>query len=175
MRMIPTANVDDEVLGGFATSPMIRILLGYDRVVGPHLEVGGRLGYAVFGGGPQRPASNGNDAGPNFMPIHVEARIAYWFGKNVFARKGPRFYLFGAGGLSEVDASQNIDVVPQGTHTALFVDAWRKTGLGFVAAGPGMMYAVTPNGGFTLELKPELLFPTFGISVGGAIGYTIGL
>lgn len=173
---VPLQNVDDQVLSGFATAPMIRILLGYDRVLGPNLTVGGRLGYAIVGGGPQRPASGSNDAGPSFFPIQIEARLAYWFGNNVFARKGLRFFAFASGGMTEVDASQNIDVRSNSSpSTPIFVDAWRKTGLGFVSAGPGMMYAVSPNSGVTLELKPIVLFPTFGVALSAQLGYSIGL
>jgi hypothetical protein len=172
---IPVAGFDDQVLSGLATAPMIRILLGYDRVVWPNFAVGARLGYAIVGGGPQRPAANGNDAGPSFFPVQIEGRIAYWLGKNVFARKGLRFFGFASAGLTEVDASQSIDVRTNAAGPTIFVDAWRKTGVGFASVGPGMMYAVTPNGGLTLEVKPIVLFPTFGFALSAALGYSIGL
>ena len=76
----------------------------------------------------------------------------------------------------EVDAYQSIDVRPPPPANKLTnVDAWTKTGLGFVAAGPGLMWAITPNTGFFLEIRPTVLFPTFGFSLGGLLGYTIGL
>ncbi|HEY4015099.1 MAG TPA: hypothetical protein VGM06_17265 [Polyangiaceae bacterium] len=171
----PVANFDDQVLSGFATAPMVRILIGYDRALGNNFSLGGRLGYTILGGGPQRPAANGNDAGPSFMPIHLEARVAYWFGAHPFAHKGVRFNLFLSGGLTEVDASQNIDLQTAPGTVPIFVDAWRKTGTGFVAGGPAIMYAVSRNGGITLEVKPEILFPTFGFAVAGTLGYAIGL
>jgi hypothetical protein len=173
---VPAKDRHDEVIGGFATSPMVRILIGYDRVVLRNVAIGGRVGYAVFGGGPQRPVNGSASEGPSFMPLHVEARVAYWFGKNVFAHKGMRFYAFASGGMTEVDASQSIDLFQPGPRGAnIAVDAWTKTGLGFAAVGPGIMYAVTPNGGLILEVKPIVLFPTFGFAVGAQLGYTIGL
>lgn len=174
---IPVKGRDDEVISGFAQNlPMIRIAVGYDRAVSPNWTLGGRIGYAVSGGGPTRPAHGSVAAGPDFMPVHVEARLAYTFGKNILARKGPRFFLFASGGMMEVDAFQSIDVrTPQPGSRQIDVDAWTKTGLGFVAAGPGLMWAVTPNSGFVVELRPTVLFPTFGFSLGGLLGYTIGL
>jgi hypothetical protein len=167
---VPAKDIDDQVLGGFATAPMVRILVGYDRVLLSNVTVGGRLGYAVFGGGPQRPG------GASFMPVHVEARIAYWFGKNVFVRKGLRFYALASGGMTEADASQQIDVrTPGASNTTILVDAWTKTGLGFGALGPGLMYAITPNSGLVLEPKATILFPTFGFAFAAQLAYTIGL
>jgi hypothetical protein len=175
---VPQKGVDDQVLGGIATSPMLRVLVGYDRVVSPNLTLGGRLGYAFFGGGPQRPVRGTTDAGPNFMPVHVEARLSYYLGKNVFARKGARFYGFASGGLMEIDASQAIDVVPASaftTRSQIAIDAWRKVGTGFGAVGPGLMFAITPNSGFVVEPKAIVLFPTFGIAFAAQLAYTIGL
>jgi hypothetical protein len=171
---IPVLGRDDKVLGGLANAPMLRILVGYDRVILPNVTVGGRLGYAVFGGGPQRPANGATGAGPSFMPLHIEARAAYWFGKNVFARKGLRFFALLAGGMTEADASEPIDVFSSSTKQ-VFVDAWTKTGLGFAALGPGMMYAITPNSGLVVELKVIELFPTAGTAIGAQLGYAIGL
>jgi hypothetical protein len=174
---IPAKGVDDQVISGFAQNlPMIRIAVGYDRAVSPNVTLGGRIGYAVSGGGPTRPAHGSVAAGPDFMPVHVEARLAYTFGKNILARKGPRFFLFASGGMMEVDAFQSIDVrTPQPGSRQINVDAWTKTGLGFVAAGPGLMWAVTSGSGFVVELRPTVLFPTFGLSLGALLGYTIGL
>ncbi len=174
---VPVKNYDDEVVSGFPqNAPMIRIALGYDRAVSPNLTLGARIGYAVYGGGPERPARGSITAGASFLPVHVETRIAYYFGKNILARKGPRFFLYASGGMMEVDAYQTIDLLPPPPATKeINVDAWTKTGLGFVSAGPGIMWAVTHNSGIVLELRPTVLFPTFGFSFGGLLGYTVGL
>ena len=170
----PVRGVDDQVIGGLASAPMLRILAGYDRVVLSNVTIGARLGYTVLGGGPQRPAHGSSSAGAAFLPVHAEARIAYYFGKNVFNKKGVRFYLFASGGMTEVDASQSIAVQPP-TGKPVFVDAWTKTGLGFVAGGPGLMIALTRNGGIFVEAKPIFLFPTSGVAIGAQVGYAIGL
>ncbi|MDP9001535.1 MAG: hypothetical protein M3O46_15645 [Myxococcota bacterium] len=162
---VPVKGLNDSVLGGLANVPMVRFLLGYDRVILPNVAIGGRIGVAVFGGGPQRPG------GASFMPLHVEARIAYWFGRNVFSRKGLRVYAFVAGGMTEVDAAETINVNPSNDK----VDAWTKTGLGFGAIGPGLMYAVTANSGIVLEAKIMEMFPTTGTALAAQLGYVIGL
>jgi hypothetical protein len=106
--------------------------------------------------------------------LHIELRAAYWFGKNVFARKGLRVFALVAGGMTEADASEPIDVFSSATKQ-VFVDAWTKTGLGFVALGPGIMYAITPNSGLVVELKAIELFPTTGTAFAAQLGYAIGL
>jgi hypothetical protein len=160
---------DDQVIGGLATSPMLRILLGYDRVVGPNVTFGWRLGYAVGGGAPRRPA------GPSFVPLHIEGRLAYWFGDGVFSRIGLRFYVVVAAGVTEVDASQKIDLFPADRAQPTFVDAWRKAGAGFGAVGLGLMIAVSRSSGFLIEAKAMELFPTSGTALGAQLGYTVGL
>ncbi len=173
---VPARGIDDQVLSGFPQSlPMIRIAVGYDRALSSNVTMGLRVGYAVSGGGPTRPANKLSQAGADFMPLHVEGRLAYTFGKNGLARKGLRFFLFASGGMMEVDASQGIDVRPAAGGKPINIDAWTKTGLGFVTAGPGLMYAITPNTGLFIEVRPTVLFPTFGFAASGLLGYTVGL
>jgi hypothetical protein len=174
---VPAKNIDDQVISGFPQgAPMIRIAIGYDRAFSSNVTLGLRVGYAVSGGGPTRPANGSSSGGAAFMPLHVEARLAYFFGRNILARKGLRFFAFASGGMMEVDASQSVDVRPAGIPApAVFLDAWTKTGLGFVSVGPGLMFAITPNSGPCLELRPTVLFPTFGFAASGLLGYTIGL
>lgn len=58
---------------------------------------------------------------------------------------------------------------------SLNLDAWKKTGLGFVELGPGAMYAVTANSGVRLDATAVLLFPTVGVGASILLGYAIGL
>jgi hypothetical protein len=170
----PLAGADDQVNGGL-TLATNRILLGYDRVFGTNVTVGVRAGYAL-GGGPQRPA------GSNFLPVHAEARIAYWLGKTPFARKGFRFYLLGASGLAQVDASVPVDVFADNLSAYESKQlqpqdkrAWKKTGLAFVALGPGAMFAITPSTGIALEAKAMEMFPTPATGFNLQLAYVVGL
>ncbi len=167
----PFPNADDLVNAGVKLATT-RILAGFDRAVSQNFLLGVRLGY-VLGGGPTRPGASG------FLPVHVEARVSYWFGSNPLSRAGFRFYAVVAGGLGEVDASQTIDVYAneqdaRNQQNSIPETAWRKVGTGFAAAGLGTMFAITPNMGISLELKAEELFPTTGTAFDGQLGYAIG-
>jgi hypothetical protein len=172
---VPNPGHDDLINSGPAPATM-EILVGYDRFFTRNFELGTRLGY-ILGGGPQRPG------GANFLPVHIEARAAYWFGKNPIARKGFRFYLELGSGLSEVDGNLTIDVFQSqnangvgGPYKGSSTNevAWTKTGTGFAAFGPGLMYAITPITGILLEVKAMEMFPTLGTGFGAQLGYTYG-
>jgi tetratricopeptide (TPR) repeat protein len=168
---VPLLGADDAVSGGPAIATM-RVLLGYDRVVGQQLLVGGRLGYA-FNGGPQRPGA------ASFLPVHAEGRLSFWFGHDPLGRAGFRFFALVAGGVAEVDAGVQVDAYASSqayaTGQSQNYVAWRKTGLGFAAEGLGAMYATTPSSGVVLEIKALEMFPTLGLGAGLRLGYAIGL
>jgi tetratricopeptide (TPR) repeat protein len=168
---VPLKGADDAVSGGPAIATM-RILLGYDRVIGQQLMVGGRLGYA-FNGGPQRPGA------ASFLPVHAEGRVSFWFGHSPLSRAGVRFFALVAGGVAEVDAGVQVDVYAStqayATGQSQNYVAWKKTGLGFAAEGLGAMYAITPSSGIVLEMKALEMFPTTGLGGGLQLGYAIGL
>jgi len=167
----PLAGADDQVNGGL-TLATSRLLVGYDRALGTSFTLGARLGVAL-GGGPQRPGAGG------FSPLHVEARAAYWLGSDPLARSGLRFYLVAAGGSAQVDASVPVDVYASrqayaGGQSQAF-KAWRKAGLGFVAAGPAAMIAFTPSTGLALEARAFEMFPTTATGFGLQMAYLVGL
>jgi hypothetical protein len=168
---VPLAGADDAVNGGPGLATM-RILVGYDRVLGENIMLGARVGYA-FNGGPQRPSAN------SFLPIHAEARGSYWFGHDPLGRAGLRFFGLVALGVAQVDASVPVDVFAsqqayRAGQSQNYV-AWKKTGTGFGALGAGAMYAFTPNSGLVLEAKAMEMFPTVATGVGAQLGYVIGL
>jgi hypothetical protein len=167
----PLAGADDVVDGGVKLATM-RVLLGYDRALAANFMVGANVGYA-FNGGPQRPG------GRAFEPFHAEAHASFWLGHAPLARAGLRFFVAGAIGMQEVDASIPVDVYQT---TAAYqagqsqnLTAWKKTGTGFAAIGLGAMYAITPAGGIVLELRGQQMFPTAGAGAALQLGYAIGL
>jgi hypothetical protein len=166
----PLAGADDVVNGGVKIGTM-RVLLGYDRALTANFTVGASLGYA-FNGGPQRPG------GRAFEPIDAEARASFWFGHAPLARAGFRFFVTGAVGMAEVDASIPVDIYPtaaayQAGQSQDYA-AWKKTGLGFVALGLGAMYALTPSSGIVLQLRGQQMFPTTGAGAALQLGYSMG-
>jgi len=156
---------------GFATK---RLLVGYDRLLGDNVTLGGRVGFA-FGGSPK--ATNGS--GSAFFPLHVEARASYWFGDAPFARDGLRAYLGLAAGIGEVDGHVTVEYyVDQAGYQANAkgkLDAWRKTGNTLIGLHAGLGYAFTKQQQLFVELR---LLQMLGASaLGGAanVGYAFGL
>jgi hypothetical protein len=168
---VPLAGADDAVTGGPAIATL-RVLAGYDRVLGERVMLGGRLGFA-FNGGPQRPGAS------SFMPLHAEARASLWFGHEPLSRTGFRFFALLAGGAAEVDAGVQVDVYASAQAYRMGQSqnytAWKKTGLGFAAEGLGTMYAFTPSSGVVLEVKALEMFPTTALGAAVQLGYMIGL
>jgi hypothetical protein len=167
---LPLAGADDLVNGGLRLATP-RVLVGYDLAAGSNVTIGARLGYA-FGGGPRRPTAQA------FQPIHVEGRASYWFGHDPLGRSGFRFLLTVAAGMAEVDASIPVDVYVSAQaykagQSQSYV-AWKKTGLGFGAFGPGVMYALTPDSGIVFEAKLLEMFPTVGTGGALQLGYMVG-
>jgi hypothetical protein len=146
---------------GLALGTM-RVLAGFDRVLG-NFSIGGALGVA-FPGGPK----SGRPGAQGFVPIHVEARGRYWFGRNPMGHRSA-FGVYAAlgAGIGEVDASITTSVNDPSKNGETKT-AWRKTGTGFGSAGLG---AAMSFGSFAVGLEPRLLlmFPTSGVAVAGQL------
>jgi hypothetical protein len=99
----PGANIN----GGTVVATR-RILVSFDRAIGRNLTLGLRAGFAFSGGPPA--GKNDTSAGTAFLPAHVEARLAYWFGQSPLGKKGLRPYVHVGGGLAQVDAKVKVPV-----------------------------------------------------------------
>ncbi len=167
---IPYSKSGDEVKGGMGVGTS-RVMLGYDRAIG-NFTLGARVGFA-FGGGPQAPG------GKAFIPVHGEARVAYYFGSDPFGRKGFRPYLVAGGGVAQVDGKLSVIIYKNATDftndTRTTLTAWRKGGLGFATIGAGTVFAITPRTGPLLEVKYMQLFgatmSTLNLHIGWAVGF----
>jgi len=141
----------NEVHGGFGLGD-IRILVGYDRVLGTNLALGARFGFALL----QSPAVTGTTAP---MPIHGEGHLYYYFGESPFMNQGFRPYVGLAGGVAEVDGKVSViyykDHVGYQNNLQGRLDVWRKLGPGFAAARVGFGY---PFGNFMLSVEANLPF-----------------
>jgi hypothetical protein len=158
----------DTVTAGMALATE-RIVAGYDRAFGSNVTLGAGFGIAV-NTGPQRPGATAS------LPVHLEARVGYWSGRNALARKGFRFFVNASGGFAEVDAMFPVDARDSAQSNALVhLNAWTKTGQAFGAFGLGGMWAFGTNHGVTLEAKAMGLFPTLGLGAGLQLGYIYGL
>jgi hypothetical protein len=169
----------------------LRVLLGYDRAVSDRFTIGGRLGYA-FGGAPR--TLDGDD----FLPLHLEARFAYW--PSGMWASGLRPYVSFGGGIAEVDLKKSKLPVRDCTEEAtrpLFLDciaaanayapendpdlptrsldAYRKLGNAFVTAGGGLQWSLSERIALRLNLNALLMLPSVGLVLQPSIGVAYGL
>jgi hypothetical protein len=156
---------------GFGTK---RLLVGYERLLGDNLTVGGKLGFA-FGGSPKSTKPEASA----FLPFHAELRGSYWFGAKPFASDGLRGYAGVAAGLGEIDGHVSVeyyeDANGYNAGAKGKLDAWRQSGKTFVGAHAGLAYAFSKEQQLFLELRLlQLLGPA---ALGGAInvGYAFGM
>jgi len=167
---IPFDGGGNEISGGPARATL-RVMAGYDRIIGSNLGVGVRLGYA-FGGGPKAPD------GEKFLPFHAEGRVTYFFGTRPLARKGLRPFVHLSGGLAQVDAKVAViayqDEAAFQTDNQLKLDAWRKSGTSFIGIGGGLMYAITPATGPYLDVRGMQMLGVTGTSISPQLGYALG-
>jgi hypothetical protein len=171
---------------GFATT---RILLSYELPIMPNITVGARAGLAL-GGGPQ--AADGT----SFMPVHLEARGAYYFGADVFD-KPLRPYAYAGGGLAQVDVKSTTTVKECRSSTdatecmspgggsllqseidslpEVPVDVYNKMGQGFIAVGGGVAYALSPSLLAQANLAFMLMLPSSGFVLEPSLGLVLAL
>jgi hypothetical protein len=146
----------DQVGGGLATANA-RFLVAVDAAISDHVLLGGRLGYAT--------ATFPEDTHA-FGPLHIEGRVTYVIGERALATSGLFPVLALGAGLGEYSASVPVNVAlaatfiptaaPAGT---LNVSAWRVAGPGFVSAGAGVRWAVTPDVALSvLPIKASFAF-----------------
>lgn len=158
-----------------------RVALHAERALFGNFTAGGRFGFA-FGGGPT-PAK-----GPPFVPLHLEARLAYWIGPRLSPEPGLYGFVTVLAGIGQVDAVRRIDVTecrpgvpgcapatnvqPGGPNPdEQELEAWGKAGQGFAGLGGGLYFSFVRGSGAVLELKAMQLFPGVGVSLSPSLGY----
>jgi hypothetical protein len=144
-----------------------RIMAGLDVLIANNVTLGTRVGY-VFGTAPGRSLSS----------LHVEGRVAFWFGREPFARERIRPYLVVAGGLAAIDDKLEVPIsetdLSKSPYATQTLTAWRRTGGGFVGGGGGALFPFAPGHGILAELKLQAMFPDFGLALAPSIGYALG-
>jgi hypothetical protein len=186
-------------VGSGAVLATKRIMLSVDRVLTPNITAGLRLGYALgggppagrqvqWGGSPHKPPGGSEDnvvsvtnAGKAFFPVHAEVRVGYWFGKNVFGKRGLRPYVHVGGGVAQVDAKVVVQTADKygvknpADGKAYTADAWKKLGTGFITAGGGAVWAFTPKMGAQLNLNAMMMLGASGLVLEPSLGLVYGL
>jgi hypothetical protein len=164
-----------------AISATTRVLVSADYAFTAQLTAGLRLGYALGGGPPagrsvqydsDETVSAVVDPGLKFLPLHLEARFAYWFGDDALAKTGLRPYVHGGGGLAQVDAK--IVAYVEDKNGVGKVDAWKKLGRAFITLGGGVVYAFTPTLGAQVNLNGMYLISASGLVLEPSLGALMG-
>ena len=159
----------------------MRAMLSIDRILSPHVTVGGRFGMA-FNAGPAKVEFTQEADGrykpsqtTNFMPAHVELRGAYWF--KSLDELGLHSYVALSGGLAEVDGKVTVKAYANdaaGNPTIQRrLDAWRKLGTGFASVSTGGLYRFAKHQGVQLNLNAMMFFPAVGFVLEPSLGYLV--
>ena len=159
-----------------------RVAIHVEHAIFGDFTAGGRVGFA-FGGGPTP------SKGPPFLPLHLEARIAYWIGPKLSPSTGVRGFVTLVGGLAQVDASREIAITecragdgsgcraiehvqPGGPNPdRQTLAAYKKAGMGFMGLGVGFYGSFVRGSGVVLEVKATQLFPSYGFAISPSISY----
>jgi hypothetical protein len=106
-------------------------------------------------------------------------RGKYWFGRDLFTRRGFRPFVNLGGGLGQVDAKLAVTIydptIPNKAQQTPQLDAYRKLGQGFISAGGGFMYAFAPNHGLVVNLNFMFMLPATGFVLEPSVGYQLSL
>jgi hypothetical protein len=171
-------------------SGTLRVLLGYDHALNERVSIGGRLGYA-FGGSPT------TLDGDSFLPVHIEARLAYWPRGLWAAGVRPSAHI--GAGLAEVDLKEgdlSVRDCTEETGRQSFLDclsavnaydpannpelptrrldAFRKLGNAFVAVGGGLTLPLGGGVAAQVNVNALLMLPSVGVVIQPSLGVTYG-
>lgn len=165
---------NDDVTSGFALSTG-RIVLGYERLFGDGLTLGGFAGFAFpFGGN-----ANGRSG---MFPLHLEARATYVFGDKPYTDQGDQFqpYAMASVGLAEFDSHVVIRVYeipcqskvsPACKHD---LDAYRRVGRVFGTVGGGVRIRVEGPHAVRAGMRATLVFGDSAFFLSPELGYELG-
>lgn len=157
------------VQGGVGIGSM-RVMLGYDRLLGTRMTAGLRLGLA-FLGHPSRPD------GKSFLPVHAEGRFAFFFSNDPFVATGVRPYAYANLGAAQASARVNTTVSEDrgGEIENYKLDVYQTGGPFFGGAGLGIHYAVSTDLAMVVEVAGRALLPEFAVVIAPTLGFTYGL
>jgi hypothetical protein len=169
----PTKDNGDNINTGVALSTM-RIMLGYDRVLGDNFTLGARLGFAFNGA---------SDGGASFLPVHAEGRFGFWPGKTPFVGSGVRPFFMLSGGAAQVDTKVDVQVLEDGAACGASkpgsskspcltpskdgvleprvqtLTVYKQAGLGFASLSFGVQFAPTAAVALFLAVRGNVTFP----------------
>jgi hypothetical protein len=156
---------------GFGRGPT-RLVLGFEHLVYYDTTIGVRVGWAGLGVGPTL------RGGTPFFPGSISVRATHWFGSDLFARSGLRFFSFVTGGyeMSDIKATVRVREDPRassrqpGNELEQRLEVWRRAGDAFVGAGGGLAFAFDPRRLLWLEATVLEAFPYRAIIIAPTLG-----
>ena len=159
-------------LGGGMAPGSMRVLLGFDRVMGTRMTLGGRLGFA-FGGYPE------TTDGRTFQFLHAAARFAFIFASDPFVDGGLRPYVAAEAGLGERVGRITTKVLappsrPGDPSEELSVNAFQAVGPFFVKGSGGAQYAFAPNMAAFVDVGLVAPLPEFAVVIEPTLGVNYG-
>lgn len=163
----------NQVSSAGITTGTLRLLIGYDRVVDRRFSLGLRVGTVLAGKADKVQGDRG------FMVFHGEVRAAVWLARDPFAAAGIHPYLFVSGGVAEDDGKVLVEYTPinpanRCQNGACKLNAWKRSGYGFLGIGAGVQAAITPKSGPILEMRyMQFLGPSIPV-IGAQLGYAVG-
>jgi hypothetical protein len=145
-----------------------------------------RMAYAFAGQGPQA------DGGKAYLFYQAEALGAFWFTGEAFSTKQIGAFFQLSGGVAEIDGSAKVTVnetptvfqtpggvVPPSSQLdnppKQTLDAWKKTGSGFVSAGIGTFLPFASASGLLADLRFSVMLPTSGFAMSLGVSGVLGL
>jgi hypothetical protein len=160
----PEAGTGNEIVGGTRLSTL-RLLLDLSYLLGKNISIGARGGY-VLKTNPNR----------SLAKIHLEGRVAYWFGGDPFAKQSLRLYVAAMGGLAEVDDKFSVQVneTDPGLPANPTLIVYRRGAKTFAGAAAGVMIPTSASMGILLEVKGQWFFPNPAFTLSPSVGYAIG-
>lgn len=180
---LPKKGGDASFTPAFAST---RVSLATYIPLGGPLSAGLRMAYAFAGQGPQA------DGGKKYIFYQAEALGAYWLTGRAFSTKQIGAFLQLSGGIAEIDGSTKVTVnetptvfqspggvVPPSSQLdnppTQTLDAWKKTGSGFVSAGIGTFLPFGAASGLLADLRFSVMLPTSGLAMSLGVSGVLGL
>ncbi|HVJ92758.1 MAG TPA: hypothetical protein VM580_23315 [Labilithrix sp.] len=165
----------DKVSGGGALGN-VRLMLTLDYALTSNFLLGARLGLVLN----NYPGSEAEVDGKRFaVPLHLEVRATYVFGKDALFKKGIAPYAFGGAGIGQFETRVPVQVIetPQGAPARKRdVDAWHIAGPAFITVGGGARYTINSRFALSLGLRANFAFlnafaPSIGPELGGQVAF----
>jgi hypothetical protein len=144
--------------GGFAAHDL-KIFLSVDYAFNPNLMAGLRLGWIPSPYPGKAAVTDGHDFS---LPLHVELRGTYLFGKDALAHAGFAPLVIAGGGVSEFHGQNQVVIAETGVPGSQHKEAWFTAGPLFFEVGGGARYAISPR--FALIADGHLTIALGGIA-----------